>query len=81
MKMNVTTEETKTCPKSTIEKKFWRLYDKLRTYFIPCSSVFNVHFEHVIVHRVVFFHYKHQRFCIFALKISFLKNDCFLKVH
>ena len=27
-----------------------------------CSSVFNVDFEHVIVHRVGFFHYKHRRF-------------------
>ena len=27
-----------------------------------CSSVFNVNFEHVIVLRVGFFHYKHQRF-------------------
>ena len=26
------------------------------------SSVFNVDFKHVIVHRVSFFHYKHQRF-------------------
>ena len=27
-----------------------------------CSSVFNVDFEHGIVHRIGFFHYKHQRF-------------------
>ena len=44
-----------------------------------CSSVFNVDFEHVIVHRVGFFHYKHQRFygflhwkCYFSSK--FLKE-------
>ena len=50
-----------------------------------CSSVFNVDFEHVVVHRVGFFHYKHQRFygflhwkCYFFSK--FLKNDCFLKI-
>ena len=49
-----------------------------------CSSVFNVDFEHVVVHRVGFFHYKHQRFygflhwkCFFS---KFLKNDCFLKI-
>ena len=30
-----------------------------------CSSVFNVDFEYVIVHRVGFFHYKHQRFYCF----------------
>ena len=29
MKMKVTTEQTNTCSKSTVEKKFWCLYDKL----------------------------------------------------
>ena len=50
-----------------------------------CSSVFNVDFEYVIVHRVGFFHYKHQRFYGFCIEnviflLSFLKNDCFLKI-
>ena len=50
-----------------------------------CSSVFNVDFEHVIVHRVGFLHYKHQRFYVFWIKndiflLSFFKNDCFLKI-
>ena len=48
-----------------------------------CSSVFNVDFEHVIVHRVGFFHYKD--FMVFSIEnfiflLSFLKNDCFLKI-
>ena len=42
--------ETNRCWKSTIEKKFWCLYGYLWTYFTPCSSVFNIDFEHVIVH-------------------------------
>ena len=46
-------------------------------------SVFNVDFEHVIVHRVGFFHYKD--FMVFSIEIfifllSFSKNDCFLKI-
>ena len=45
-----TTQQTSTCSKSTIEKKFWCLYGYLWTYFTPCSSVFNIDFEHVIVH-------------------------------
>ena len=31
------------------EKKFCCLYCYLWTYFTPCSSIFNVDFEHVIV--------------------------------
>ena len=46
-------------------KKFWCFYDKLWTYFTPCSNVFNIDFEHMVAHRVVFFHYKHQRFYVF----------------
>ena len=34
----------------TIEKKFWCLYGYLGIYFTSCSSVFNVDFEHVIIH-------------------------------
>ena len=82
MKMKVTTEQTNTCSKSTVEKKFWCLYDKLQTYFTPCLSVFNVGFEHVIVHRVDVFHYKHQRFYVSCIENviflgGFLKNDFF----
>ena len=85
MKMKVTTEQTNTSSKLAIAKKFWCLYDELWTYFTPCSSVFNVNFEHVIVHRVVFFPHKHQRFYVFVTEnviilLSFLKNDCFLKI-
>ena len=49
-----------------------------------CSSVFNVEFEYVIVHRVGFFHYKHQSFygllhwkCYFSSK--FWKEWLFFK--
>ena len=85
MKMKVTTEHTNTCSKSTVEKKFWCLYDKLWTYVTPCSSVFNVGFEHVIIYRVVFYYHKHQRFYVFCIEnliflLSFLKNDCLLKI-
>ena len=55
-------------------KKFWCLYDKLLTYFVPCPSVFNVDFEHVIVHRVVFFHHEHQRFYVFCIENKFFKE-------
>ena len=50
IKMKVTTKQTNTCAKSTVEKKFWCLYGYLWTNFTPCSSVFNVDFEHVIIH-------------------------------
>ena len=65
---NYRPNKTNTCSKSTIERKFWCLYDKLWTYFTPCSSVLNADFEHVVIHRVVFFHYKHQRFYIFGIE-------------
>ena len=82
MKMKVTTHQTNTCSKSTIGKRLWSLYDKLWTYFTPCSSVSNVDFEHVIVHRVVFFHHRHQRFNVFFIenRLRFLDSDCFLKI-
>ena len=54
MKMMVTIKQINTCSKSTIEKTFWCLYDKLWKYFTLCSSVFSVDFKQVIVHRVVF---------------------------
>ena len=46
----------------------------------PCY----VDFEHVIA-QGSFFHYKHQRFHVFCIEnviflLSFLKNDCFLKI-
>ena len=67
------------------KKKLWCLYDKLWTYLIPCFSVFNVDFQHVIVHRLDFFHLKNQRFYDFCIEnliflLSFLNNDCFLKI-
>ena len=57
----------------------------MRKFHTLCSSVFNVDFEHMIVHRAGFFHYKHQRFYVFHIEnfiflLSFLKNDCFLNI-
>ena len=39
---------------------------------------FHIDFEHEIVPRVGFFHYKHQILWFFPLKM--LQNDCFLKI-
>ena len=61
------------------------LWQALNIFRTLCSSVFIVNFGHMIVHRVGFFHYKHQRFYVFCIENilflwRFLKNDCFLKI-
>ena len=61
-------------------KKVLVSYDKFWTYFIPCSIVFNVDFEHVIVHRVFFFHYKHERFFVFCIEEWLLFKDFFPEI-
>ena len=79
--------ETNRCWKSTIEKKFWCLYGYLWTYFTPCSSVFNVDFEHVIVNQFCFFFITNIKDLCFTyienlliLLPSFFKNVSF-KLH
>ena len=48
IKMKVTTQQTNTRSQSTMKKKFGVFMLSLN--ITPCSSVFNVDFEHVIVH-------------------------------
>ena len=67
------------------KKKLQCLYDKLWTYFTPCSSVCNDDFECVIVHRAVFSTTTIKGFMFFCIKnliflLSFLNNGCFLKI-
>ena len=84
IKMKVTTQQTNSCSKSTIEKTFRCLYGYLWTYFTPCSSVFNIDFKHGIVHWF-FFHYKYQRFMFYMhRKSSYFSSkffkECFLYI-
>ena len=63
IEMKVTTRQTNTCSKSAIEKRFWCRFSY--GYFTLCSGVFNVNFEHVIVHSVVIFHHKYEVFMFY----------------
>ena len=44
-------------------KRFWCRFSY--GYFTLCSGVFNVNFEHVIVHSVVIFHHKYEVFMFY----------------
>ena len=61
------------------------LWKALNIFHTLCSSVFNVDFEHVIVHSVGFSTSNIKDFMLFCIEniillLSFLKNDCFLKI-
>ena len=86
IKMKVTTQQTNTCSMLTMEKKFWLLYGYLSTYFLPCSNVFNVDFEHVIVHYFSITNIKDLCFTfienLHVFLPNFLKNvSHYIKIH
>ena len=77
IKMKITIQQTNKFSKSTIEKKFWCLYGYLWTYFTPCSSVFNIDFEHVIVHyfftlQISYKFYKFFKECFLYIALKFI---------